>query len=71
MASSISSLAGPYTHYFTLLGATLSGYFALRLLSSLASYAGSCCRRRPWKKGDWALVTGSTDVRRSPSHLRA
>lgn len=22
-----------------------------------------CCRRQPWRKGEWAVVTGATDVR--------
>jgi hypothetical protein len=58
-----SALVSRATPYLAAVGAVVTVFYALQLAASLASAAASACRRRPYKKGDWAVVTGASDVR--------
>jgi hypothetical protein len=52
-----------HTELLAALGGLLLLSWALRLLSSvLRSALAPCLRKKHWKAGDWAVVTGASDV---------
>ena len=58
-----SSASFTVSNALCLVGGIVTALFLIRTaLRLLWAIVGPCCRRRHWKKGDWAVITGATDV---------